>query len=226
MGQTLKDEDGVTRCAWAAATAEYRSYHDEEWGHPVTDDRQVFETLCLEGFQAGLSWLTILRKRTGLRHAFADFAPQAIARFDEHDVERLLGDPAIVRHRAKIRATLTNARAALRLADAGISLAALCWSYEPPERQDADAVEVPASTPASRALSAELRRHGFAFVGPTTVYSAMQALGIVNDHLSGCALRSVVARKRAALDRPRPPRGAGQGAERAPASQSGGRRPK
>ncbi|MGH9304295.1 MAG: DNA-3-methyladenine glycosylase I [Acidimicrobiales bacterium] len=180
-------DDGRARCPWGASTAEYRAYHDEEWGRPVGDDQRVFEKLCLEGFQAGLSWLTILRKRGGLRRAFAAFDARKVSCFDNADIERLLGDSAIVRHRAKIVATINNARAVIALADEGVSIAALLWRYEParkvPRRTMGD---VPASTAESAALSLELRRRGFSFVGPITVYSAMQALGVVNDHLSAC----------------------------------------
>lgn len=198
---TVTGEDGVARCAWGATSAEYRAYHDEEWGRPVVDDRAVFEKLCLEGFQAGLAWITILRKRAGFRAAFCGFVPEVVARFTDADVERLANDPAIVRHRQKIRATIGNARAALRLADEGVSLAGLVWSHEPAAQKDAHAA-VPASTAQSKALSAALRRRGFAFVGPTTVYAAMQSLGLVNDHAPGCALRPVVAAERQRLVRP------------------------
>jgi DNA-3-methyladenine glycosylase I len=196
-------EDGRARCPWADATPEYRAYHDAEWGRPVADEDRVYELLCLEGFQAGLSWLTILRKRRAFREAFASFDPAVVARFDERDVERLLGDPGIVRHRGKIAAAITNARATLELRDEGRTLAALVWSHEPrPRRPSATMGGLEAVTPESKALSSELRRNGFAFVGPTTVYSAMQALGVVNDHLAGCDVRGVVDEERARFPRP------------------------
>lgn len=198
LGDLAIGEDGVARCAWGASTPEYQAYHDHEWGLPVGDDTRVFEKLCLEGFQAGLSWLTILRKRDGFRRAFAFFDPRAVSRFGEVDIDRLLHDPGIVRHRAKIVATITNAQATVRLAAQGISLAALVWRHEPeagpPPKRISD---LPASTPESKALSAELRRHGFGFVGPTTAYAAMQSLGVVNDHLEGCHCRAITESARA-----------------------------
>jgi DNA-3-methyladenine glycosylase I len=195
--------DASDRCPWAAEPPEYRRYHDDEWGRPVTDDGRLFEKLCLEGFQGGLSWLTILRKREAFRTAFAGFDPAAVAGFGPEDVARLLGDAGIVRNRAKIEATIANARALLALQGAGESLAGLLWSFEPPPRPaPAGPGDVPASTPESRALSKELVRRGFRFVGPTTVYAAMQSLGIVNDHVAGCFARAVCERERAELARP------------------------
>jgi DNA-3-methyladenine glycosylase I len=195
--------DGVLRCPWGNTPAEYQRYHDHEWGRPVGDDERIFEKLCLEGFQGGLSWLTILRKREGFRAAFARFDPRAVAGFEEDDIERLLRDASIVRNRAKITATIENARAMVRLAGEGLSLAALVWQHEPaasaPPKQMAD---VPAITPASKALSAALRKHGFRFVGPTTVYAAMQSLGVVNDHLAGCEYREACDTERSAFTRP------------------------
>jgi DNA-3-methyladenine glycosylase I len=167
---------------------EYLAYHDEEWGRPVRGDTAIFERLCLEGFQSGLSWLTILRKRENFRAAFAGFDAVAVAAFDEKDMARLMADPGIVRNRAKINAVITNARAVLSLPD---GLTELVWKYAgesaPAPRTLAD---VPASTPASKALSAELRRHGFTFTGPVTAYATMQACGIVNDHLADCFYRN------------------------------------
>ncbi|HVC13928.1 MAG TPA: DNA-3-methyladenine glycosylase I [Acidimicrobiales bacterium] len=194
-------EDGRARCPWAASAPEYLAYHDDEWGRPVAGDETVYEHLCLEGFQAGLSWLTILRKREGFRRAFASFDPTVVATFGEAEIARLVDDARIVRHRAKITAAVTNARATLALWDRGGSLAALVWQFTPsgpPAPRHAG--EVPSSTPESTALSAALRRHGFAFVGPTTVYSAMQSLGVVNDHLVGCHVRTSVESARRALD--------------------------
>ena len=198
MSDVVIGEDGTGRCAWGASTPEYQAYHDQEWGRPVGDDQRVFEKLCLEGFQSGLSWLTILRKREGFRKAFASFDPTIVAAFGDPDVGRLLADPGIVRHRGKIVATITNAQATVRLRDRHVSLAALVWEHEPREsRPPRSGDEVPASTPESTSLSAELRRHGFRFVGPTTVYAAMQSLGVVNDHLDGCQFRAVAQTERA-----------------------------
>ena len=197
MTDVVVGEDGLARCWWGAS-ADLIAYHDVEWGRPVGDDNRIYEKLCLEGFQAGLSWLTILRKRDGFRDAFAAFDPAAVARFGDADVDRLLADARIVRNRAKIVATITNARATLALRDQGTSLAAVMWRHRPARTRVPRALaDLPASTPESKALSAELRKHGFAFVGPTTVYAAMQALGVVNDHLRGCHWRDVVEAQRA-----------------------------
>jgi DNA-3-methyladenine glycosylase I len=196
-------DDGVARCSWDYP-AEYRWYHDDEWGRPVVDDRRIYEKLCLEGFQSGLSWLTILRKRENFRRAFAGFEIEAVAAFDERHVAQLLGDAGIVRNRRKIEATIANARAALELRQSGGSLAALIWNYEPVKtRPPKTLAELPVSTPESTALSKDLRRRGFRFVGPTTIYAAMQALGVVNDHLDGCASGVLADAERAALRRPR-----------------------
>ena len=189
--------DGVVRCSWAGG--DLAAYHDEEWGRPVTDERGLFERLSLEAFQSGLSWLTILRKREGFRAAFAGFDAEAVARFGDEDVERLLADAAIVRNRAKIEATLANAAAIVGLRDAGESFAELVWSFRPtpapaPRRLD----ELPAETPESKALAKELKRRGFRFVGPTTAYALMQAAGLVNDHLADCFVRDEVAAEQAA----------------------------
>ena len=190
-------------CPWALATPEYQRYHDDEWGVPVVDDVAILEKLCLEGFQSGLSWLTILRKRDAFRAAFRGFDPKAVAAFSGRDVERLLADASIVRHRGKIEATIANARAVREMHADGESLAALLWRHEPRARRAPRTLAaLPASTPESTALSKELRRHGFRFVGPTTAYAAMQSLGLVNDHLAGCPARSRVDALRAALVRP------------------------
>jgi DNA-3-methyladenine glycosylase I len=181
------------RC-WPTTDPAYIAYHDEEWGRPVTDERGLYERLCLEGFQSGLSWLTILRKRENFRRAFAGFEPDAVARFGDRDVERLLGDAGIVRHRGKIEAAIANARGVLALREAGTPLHELVWSY----REDGPArTEWVAETPASKELSKRLKAAGFRFVGPTTVYAAMQACGIVNDHLRTCWVRDDVERVRA-----------------------------
>jgi DNA-3-methyladenine glycosylase I len=203
----LRGADGEARCAWCGADPLYRAYHDDEWGLPVADDRRLFEKLCLEGFQAGLSWLTILRKRDAFRRAFRGFEIQAVARMGPRDVERLLRDPGIVRHRGKIEAAIGNARPAAAIADECGSLAAFVWRYEPsaasrPRRVTRAALARLTETGESRALSRELRRRGFRFVGPTTVYAFMQAMGLVNDHLEGCAARERAARARARFSTP------------------------
>jgi DNA-3-methyladenine glycosylase I len=196
-------EDGLLRCTWGTAPPECRRYHDLEWGRPEGDDDRIFEMLSLEGFQAGLSWLTILRKREGFRRAFAGFSPTEVAAYDDADVERLLSDAEIVRHRGKILAVIANARATLGLRDQGTSLAELVWEHEP-SRPGAPRhlAELPAATEESKALSAELRRRGFRFVGPTTVYAAMQSLGVVNDHFDRCHFRSVAEEERSRFTAP------------------------
>jgi DNA-3-methyladenine glycosylase I len=182
-------DDGRARCAWGASTPDYARYHDEEWGRPVREPDALYEKLCLEAFQSGLSWLTILRKREAFRAAFAGFEIAAVARFGERDVERLMADAGIVRNRAKIEAAIANAKAAAQVED----LSGLIWSFAP-ERDARPAprsmAEVPAITPESTALAKELKRRGFRFVGPTTAYALMQACGLVNDHLEGCWART------------------------------------
>src|ERR671915_424416 len=184
-----RGDDGRRRCWWGAASPEYVAYHDEEWGRPVRDDRGVYERLVLEGFQSGLSWLTILRKRESFRAAFANFEIERVARFGERDVERLLGDAGIVRHRGKIEAAINNAKAAAAL---DTPLAELIWSFAPSDKRRAPRSldELPAITPESTALAKELKRRGFRFVGPTTAYALMQACGLVNDHIEGCWART------------------------------------
>jgi DNA-3-methyladenine glycosylase I len=194
-------EDGVARCFWGSGSDEYRAYHDTEWGFPVTDDRRLFEKLCLEGFQSGLSWLTILRKREGFRRAFAGFDFNQIARFGSRDVERLLGDASIVRHRGKIESTINNARRCVELVEAEGSLSAYVWGFEPepearPRRITWDAIAELSQTAESRALAKDLKKRGWSFVGPTTVYAFMQAMGLVNDHIEGCAIRERCAHAR------------------------------
>ena len=199
----LVGDDGLARCWWADSARELRPYHDTEWGFPVADEVRLFEKLSLEGFQAGLSWLTILRKREAFRRAFDGFDYERVARFDERDVRRLLADAAIVRNRAKIEAVINNARRASELAAQHQSLAHLVWSFEPEAQAPApDRGELPASTPASRALARELKKRGWRFVGPTTVYAFMQAMGLVNDHLSGCHAREGARAARKAFARP------------------------
>jgi DNA-3-methyladenine glycosylase I len=194
----VSGDDGVVRCAWGDSAPEYRAYHDTEWGLPVTDDRRLFEKLCLEGFQSGLSWLTILRKREAFRSAFAGFDFERVARFGAADVERLLGDAAIIRHRGKIEATINNAQRAIELVEAEGSIAAFVWGYEP----EASRAGRESETAESRALAKELKRRGWRFVGPTTVYAFMQAMGLVNDHLEGCDAREPAERAREALQLP------------------------
>ncbi|MCB0996378.1 MAG: DNA-3-methyladenine glycosylase I [Acidimicrobiales bacterium] len=184
-------DDGITRCWWCGDAADYVAYHDDEWGRPVTDDIRLFEKLCLEGFQSGLSWLTILRKREGFRSAFAGFDPERMAAFGPADVERLLGDAGIVRHRKKIESAINNARRVLDVIDERGSFSAYIWSFEPdaPHREPGSQSPIPSTSPASVALAKDLKRRGFTFVGPTTAYAFMQAMGLVNDHIDGCHVR-------------------------------------
>jgi DNA-3-methyladenine glycosylase I len=203
----VRGEDGVVRCWWGASAPEYVGYHDDEWAMPVDDDRRLFEKLCLEGFQSGLSWLTILRKRDAFRRAFAGFDFEQVARFGDEDVQRLLGDAAIVRHRGKIEAAIDNAQRAVELVEAEGSLAAYVWRFEPdaatrPARMTRAELIRLAATDESRALAKDLKERGWRFVGPTTVYAFMQAMGVVNDHLEGCDARPRVERARAAFARP------------------------
>ncbi|HWC27944.1 MAG TPA: DNA-3-methyladenine glycosylase I [Solirubrobacteraceae bacterium] len=186
------------RC-WPTSDALYVAYHDEEWGRPVREEHRLLERLCLEGFQSGLSWLTILRKRERFRAAFCDFRPERVARFGSADVERLLADPGIVRNRAKIEAAVANARATAALHDAGETLDELLWSFAPaaPPPAPRSLRDMPAATADSTALARELKRRGFRFVGPTTAYALMQAIGIVNDHVADCSVRAAVEADRA-----------------------------
>jgi DNA-3-methyladenine glycosylase I len=185
-------DDGLARCGWCTSAPDYIAYHDDEWGRPVVDDVRLYEKICLEGFQSGLSWLTILRKREGFRRAFASFDPEVVAGYGPADVERLMADAGIVRHRGKIEATIANAGATLVAQERHGSLAAVVWSFEPPRagrpvpQRMGDLVSVTAE---STALSKSLRKLGFRFVGPTTAYAAMESLGVVNDHLAGCHVR-------------------------------------
>jgi DNA-3-methyladenine glycosylase I len=210
-GITIAD-DGTARCWWAGSDPLYLDYHDREWGHPVADDRRLFEKLCLEGFQAGLSWLTILRKRDNFRRAFNGFDFEVVAGFGPDDVERLMADAGIVRNLAKIQATINNARRCGDLLDEFGSLGAYAWRFEPdpasrPAVLDQAALMRMSTTPESKAMSKDLRRRGWAFVGPTTVYAFMQAMGIVNDHLEGCDARVAVERERGQFARPAAARG-------------------
>jgi DNA-3-methyladenine glycosylase I len=183
------------RC-WTSKDPAYNAYHDAEWGRPVMDERGLLERFCLEGFQSGLSWLTILRKRDNFRKAFADFDPDQVARFGERDVQRLLDDAGIVRHRGKIEAAIANARGTLALREAGAPLQDVVWRHRPKKRKAVASIyDLPATTPESDALSKELKRAGFRFVGPTTVYASMQACGVVNDHIARCFVRTEVQRE-------------------------------
>ncbi len=203
-----RGDDGLVRCRWGAGHPDYVPYHDDEWGHPVADDTRLFEKLCLEGFQSGLSWLTILRKREGFRAAFHGFELERVAAMGERDVERLLGDAGIVRNRQKIEATIHNAGRALELRREFGSLAAYFWSHEPPRRAaalDWATLCTMGTTPESKALAKDLKRRGWRFVGPTTVYAFMQAMGLVNDHVAGCARWGVVEEEARAFTRPAGP---------------------
>mgnify|MGYP000719336611 CR=1 FL=1 len=210
--QTLADglfsgADGAPRCRWCEATPAYQHYHDHEWGFPVTDERRLFEKLCLEGFQAGLSWLTILNKRESFRRGFANFEAEAVARFGEADVARLLADAGIVRHRGKIESTINNAKRVLELREEFGSLAAYAWRFEPspssrPKKATLAALRAFTTTAESIAMSKDLKKRGWSFVGPTTVYAFMQAMGLVNDHIEGCFCRDEVEAERTALVRP------------------------
>ena len=199
--------DGAARCRWCQASELYQRYHDEEWGFPVTDDRRLFEKLCLEGFQAGLSWLTILNKREAFRRGFANFDAERVARFDQADVLRLLGDTGIVRHRGKIESTINNAKRVIELRREFGSLAAYAWGFEPaartrPKKMTPTALRALTSSPESLAMSKDLKKRGWSFVGPTTVYAFMQAMGLVNDHFEGCHVRAGALQARGQL----PPR--------------------
>ncbi|RLK52367.1 DNA-3-methyladenine glycosylase I [Microbacterium telephonicum] len=185
VSDTILGPDGLARCAWVGDDVEYRRYHDEEWGRPLHGDRALFEKMSLEGFQAGLSWITILRKRPRFREVFAGFEPQAVATFGDDDVERLMQDAGIIRNRAKILATIGNARLALAMAPG--ELDAFMWSFAPARHpRRASFAQVPATTPESDALSKALKKRGFRFVGSTTMYALMQSAGMVDDHVDGC----------------------------------------
>lgn len=200
MNTAIAFPDGQLRCRWCAATPEYMAYHDHEWGFPVADDFRLFEKICLEGFQSGLSWRTILTKRENFRAAFAGFDFKKVARFGPQDVERLLTDEGIVRHRGKIEATIHNAGRAVELIQETGSLAAYFWRWEP---QATSASSEPIATSAeSIALSKDLKKRGWKFVGPTTVYAFMQAMGLVNDHAADCVVRARVAKARKAFKKP------------------------
>jgi DNA-3-methyladenine glycosylase I len=203
----VEGDDGRVRCAWHGNLDDYRHYHDTEWGHPVVSDQRLFEKICLEGFQSGLSWLTILRKREGFRAAFAGFDIDAVASFGDDDIARCVADAGIVRHRGKIVSTINNARRAQALRDEFGTLARYFWSFEPgpderPARVDWETLVANPTTPTSVRLSKDLKKRGWTFVGPTTVYAFMQAMGLVNDHVEGCFCRAEVEGKRERLERP------------------------
>ena len=200
-GELAPGPDGLPRCRWAVADPTYLAYHDDEWGFPTGDDSMLFEKLCLEGFQAGLSWLTILRKRRAFREAFSRFDIDAVAAFGDADIERLLGDAGIVRHRGKIVSTINNARRTVELRDEFPSLGAYLWRFESP-REGPPRSPLPSESGESRTLSRDLKRRGWTFIGPTTVYAFMQAMGMVGDHLEGCCRRAAAEAARAAFVRP------------------------
>jgi DNA-3-methyladenine glycosylase I len=202
MTSQVETPDQISRCPWPGQHADYLAYHDHEWGRPTTDDSQLFEKVCLEGFQAGLSWLTILRKRPAFRSGFAEFDPAKVAAFGPADVERLINDASIVRHRGKITSTINNAARALELQQEFGSLAAYFWQWEPAVNIKKEMSEIPAVTEESTALSKDLKHRGWSFVGPTTMYALMQAMGLVNDHLAGCTFHAEVEAERSALTRP------------------------
>ena len=207
MDGLVTGEDGRARCRWYGGLDDYRRYHDAEWGFPVHDDIRLFEKICLEGFQSGLSWLTILRKRENFRQAFAGFDVEKVANFGARDVERLLEDAGIVRHRGKIESAINNAKRARELIAERGSLAAYFWSFEPdaqsrPKSLDWATLRAMPTTAVSTALSKDLKKRGWSFVGPTTVYAFMQAMGLVNDHVDGCFCRALVEKERKAFRRP------------------------
>lgn len=197
----FRADDGVLRCRWCRSSAEYRRYHDEEWGFPVTDERRLFEKVCLEGFQAGLSWLTILNKREAFRRGFADFEAEAVAAFGADDVARLLADAGIVRHRGKIESVINNAKRVIELRREFGSLAAYAWHYEPPASERVRPAAAGPS-PQAIAMSKDLKKRGWSFVGPTTIYAFMQAMGLVNDHAASCHAREPASIARRKLKHP------------------------
>lgn len=203
----IRGEDGKDRCWWHGGDPFYQAYHDNEWGHPVTNDIRLFEKICLEGFQSGLSWITILRKRENFRAGFAGFDFEKVAKFTQNDIERLVQDAGIIRHRGKITSTINNANRALEMREEFGSLAAYFWKWEPtadqrPKVCDYANLKTLGKTEISTAISKDLKKRGWSFVGPTTVYAFMQAMGMVNDHLEGCCCRDIVEAKREALVRP------------------------
>ena len=200
----VRDDDGTRRCWWCAGDPLHIRYHDQEWGRPNLDDRHLFEHFCLEGFQAGLSWITILRKRVNFREAFADFDIEAVARFNKRSVERMLRNEGIIRHRGKIQSAINNARRALELIDDHGSIAAYLWQFEPTRspRRRVTRGTLPVTSPESTALSKDLKKLGWSFVGPTGMYALMQAIGLINDHVATCDTRLIVEEQRRTLKRP------------------------
>ncbi len=203
----IRGDDGLDRCFWHGGLEDYRRYHDEEWGTPVTDDVRLFEKICLEGFQSGLSWLTILRKRENFRAAFAGFDFHQVARFGDEDIARCVADAGIIRHRGKIVSTINNARRAVDMKTEFGSLARYFWSFEPdaserPARMDYATLKANPTSPTSIRLSKDLKKRGWTFVGPTTVYAFMQAMGLVNDHIEGCCCRQRIETLRRDFTRP------------------------
>ncbi|WP_296998060.1 MULTISPECIES: DNA-3-methyladenine glycosylase I [unclassified Thalassospira] len=201
MSKTTIGSDGKCRCAWCDAAPEFNAYHDTEWGFPVVDDIRLFEKICLEGFQSGLSWRTILSKRENFREAFAGFDFHKVAQFDDADVERLLGNASIIRHRGKIEASINNAKRACEMVAQEGSLAAYFWRFEP-KSDEVDPPQSMSTSPTSVALSRDLKKRGWKFVGPTTVFAFMQAMGLINDHAQGCFLRQQIDDIRASFVRP------------------------
>jgi len=201
VSKLFEGSDGKLRCGWCAATPDYIAYHDNEWGFPVKNDQRLFEKICLEGFQSGLSWRTILAKRENFRKAFKKFDFNKVARFTENDLEGLLQDAGIIRHRGKIEATINNAQRAKEMVKVEGSLAAYFWSYEP-NHETRDISLVVSTSAESLAISSDLKKRGWRFVGPTTIYSFMQAMGLVNDHAEGCATRAKAIRAREAFEKP------------------------
>ncbi|MBG04690.1 MAG: DNA-3-methyladenine glycosylase I [Rhodospirillaceae bacterium] len=202
MPNPVPGPDGKMRCSWSIVTPEYVRYHDTEWGFPVVDDRRLFEKICLEGFQSGLKWRTILAKREDFRRVFHDFDYDRVATFKEKDVERLLQDASIIRHRGKIEATINNAKRAQEMIKSEGSLAAYFWSYEPDE-ETLPPPQTITTSPESIAISKDLKKRGWKFVGPTTVFAFIQAMGLINDHVEGCVTREKVEKARKKLKRPR-----------------------
>jgi DNA-3-methyladenine glycosylase I len=207
--ESASEQEAVIRCPWCAASPLYTQYHDDEWGMPVDDDRRLFEKICLEGFQAGLSWLTILNKREAFRRAFKNFDMKKVAAFDENDVERLMGDAGIVRHRGKIVSTINNAARAIELRKEFGSVAAFIWQFEPshtdqgrPKKMTLEVLKTMTTSPESIALSKALKKRGWSFVGPTTMYAFMQSVGLVNDHLHDCSARAAALAARAGFKKP------------------------
>ncbi len=202
MSGKKSETENIVRCSWVGQHEDYKAYHDDEWGRPVTGDSALFERICLEGFQAGLSWLTILRKRESFRSAFETFELSKVADFDQKKIESLMNDSRIVRNRAKILSTINNAQCALEMINEYGSLTNFLWSFEPPSKKYKNVSAIPSQTDDSKKLSAELKKKGWSFVGPTTMYAFMQAVGMVNDHITSCWVFEAVEKERRKLSRP------------------------